>query len=125
MTARAKLGIAMWAGAAILLAIALRLFLEAAHAVSYPATGRLILRIAAALIIFSATVLALWGTAIWMHRLSQEGLAEATGLDRTFLSNIEMGQRRPSLDVLLLLARGLDISLATLFDGLGPGLHGV
>ena len=55
--------------------------------------------------------------------LTQEGLAEATGLDRTFISNIEMGQRRPSLDVLLLLAMGLGLSLASLFDGLGPGLH--
>lgn len=46
--------------------------------------------------------------------LSQERLSELADLDRTFISLLERGFRSPSLDTLLALARGLNITVATL-----------
>ncbi|MGY4903331.1 helix-turn-helix domain-containing protein [Streptomyces sp. 900116325] len=49
------------------------------------------------------------------HRnLTQEGLAEATGLDRKTINRIEQAANSPLLDHLLLIADALDIPLADL-----------
>ena len=49
-------------------------------------------------------------------RLSQEELALGAGLDRTYPSLLERGQRQPTLAVLLAVARVLEISPAALVN---------
>lgn len=46
--------------------------------------------------------------------LSQEELAQAAGLDRTYVSGIERGERNPSLTSLLRLADSLGTRVADL-----------
>jgi len=46
--------------------------------------------------------------------LSQEGLAERAGLDRTYVGSIERGERNVALLNLLRLAAALDVELAEL-----------
>ncbi|MFC4524817.1 helix-turn-helix domain-containing protein [Cupriavidus pinatubonensis] len=46
--------------------------------------------------------------------LSQEKLAFESGLDRTYISLLEVGQRSPSLETMLALSRALQIPLAYL-----------
>lgn len=46
--------------------------------------------------------------------LSQEKLAFDSGLDRTYISLMEVGQRSPSLETMLALSRALHIPLANL-----------
>ncbi|GAA4816420.1 helix-turn-helix domain-containing protein [Tomitella cavernea] len=41
---------------------------------------------------------------------SQEAFAHHVGLDRTYISGLERGTRNPTLDVLVKLARGLDVT---------------
>ncbi|MBE9264272.1 MAG: XRE family transcriptional regulator [Microcystis aeruginosa Ma_QC_Ch_20071001_S25] len=48
--------------------------------------------------------------------LSQERLAEAANLDRTYISLLERGKRNPSLLCLISLCRALNISLSELFN---------
>ena len=48
------------------------------------------------------------------RRLSQERLAEAAGLDRTYISLLERGLRQPTLETVLRLAEALGTSAATL-----------
>lgn len=50
--------------------------------------------------------------------LTQERVAEAARMDRSYLADIEAGRRNPSLDVLAKIAHGLDTNLATLFADL-------
>ncbi len=50
--------------------------------------------------------------------LTQEDLAEAVGLGRSYLAEIESGRRNPSLDSLKIIALGLDVSLSKLLAGL-------
>lgn len=50
--------------------------------------------------------------------LSQEALAELSGLDRTYVSGIERGIRNVALRNIEALAKALRVSLADLFDGL-------
>jgi transcriptional regulator with XRE-family HTH domain len=45
------------------------------------------------------------------RRISQERLAQLAGLDRTYVSGIERGERNPSLTNLLKLAETLDVRL--------------
>ena len=48
--------------------------------------------------------------------LSQEGLAEAAGLHRTYVSSIERGQRNVGLDNIVRLARALQVEPRSLFE---------
>ena len=48
--------------------------------------------------------------------LTQEGLAERTGLNPKFISGIERGRENPTLDTLIRLARELGVQLVELFD---------
>jgi transcriptional regulator with XRE-family HTH domain len=47
---------------------------------------------------------------------TQEQLAEAAGITSTYISDLERGEKVPSLSILLRLARGLDIPLAELLQ---------
>jgi transcriptional regulator with XRE-family HTH domain len=47
-------------------------------------------------------------------RLSQEELAEAAGINRTYLSQLENGHSSPTLDVLERIARALDVPISAL-----------
>lgn len=49
--------------------------------------------------------------------VTQERLAELTGLDRVAIAYIETGKRRPNIATVYRLARGLDIRLVELFKG--------
>lgn len=47
--------------------------------------------------------------------LSQEALADKCALDRTYISGIERGIRNPTLEIVIRLANGLNVTLPTLF----------
>ena len=47
--------------------------------------------------------------------LSQENLAEQSGLHRTYISDIERGARNVSLDNIARIARALGVSISELF----------
>jgi transcriptional regulator with XRE-family HTH domain len=49
---------------------------------------------------------------------TQESFAEAVGLGRSYLAEIEMGRRNPTLDSLKLIADGLQVPLSKLLAGL-------
>lgn len=49
------------------------------------------------------------------RKLTQEALAEATGLDRKTINRIEQGAHATSVDHLLLIAHALDIPPSDLF----------
>ena len=59
-----------------------------------------------------------FGLVLRMTRLkkgySQERLAEKAGLDRTFVSMIERGRRRPTLETAKKLADAMQVSLSSL-----------
>lgn len=46
--------------------------------------------------------------------ISQEGLAAISGIDRTFMGEIERGEANPSFDVLQRIASGLGVRLSEL-----------
>jgi transcriptional regulator with XRE-family HTH domain len=50
--------------------------------------------------------------------MKQSDLAEALGLNRSHLSEIETGKRAPGLMTLQIIARGLGTSMAELLKGL-------
>jgi len=52
--------------------------------------------------------------------LSQEALAEACGLSRNYISDIERGVRNPGVLVLVALAKALRVSLRELFEEIEP-----
>ena len=47
-----------------------------------------------------------------LRRLSQDALAYDAGLDRTYISLLELGQRSPTLDTLFSLCTALNIKLS-------------
>ncbi|HTQ10852.1 MAG TPA: helix-turn-helix transcriptional regulator [Fimbriimonadaceae bacterium] len=51
--------------------------------------------------------------------LTQERLADASGLHVTYIAGIESGRRNPSLKSLAALARGFGIAVAELLEGVG------
>lgn len=52
------------------------------------------------------------------QNLSQEDLAEKSGLDRTYISGIERGRRNVALKNIEALADALGVSLSDLFEDL-------
>jgi transcriptional regulator with XRE-family HTH domain len=46
--------------------------------------------------------------------LTQEQLADASGLHATYISGIERGQRNPSWETMVKIARGLEVPLSEL-----------
>ncbi|HYI61985.1 MAG TPA: helix-turn-helix transcriptional regulator [Acidimicrobiales bacterium] len=48
--------------------------------------------------------------------LSQEALAERSGIHRTYLSGLERGERNVGLDNILAVASALDVPVAALFE---------
>jgi len=52
--------------------------------------------------------------------MSQTDLAGSVGVDPTFISKLELGQRLPSLPVLLKLSRALDIPIEELLQDTTP-----
>ena len=60
-----------------------------------------------------------FGSAVRRHRellrLSQEVLADRSGLDRTYISGVERGVRNPTLQVMQRLADALGVDLDVLF----------
>jgi transcriptional regulator with XRE-family HTH domain len=65
----------------------------------------------------------LFGRAVRKRRreldLSQEELAERAGLHRNYISDIERGDRNPSLENIQKLAKALDIKVSALFINYG------
>jgi transcriptional regulator with XRE-family HTH domain len=53
------------------------------------------------------------------REMSQELLAEAAGIHRTYLGGIETGRRNPSLKNLWRISKALGIPLSRLFEGVG------
>ncbi|MQL49517.1 MULTISPECIES: cell morphology transcriptional regulator XreR1 [Photorhabdus] len=66
------------------------------------------------------TIKSLFGQRVRHIRLisgmSQEAFADKCGLDRTYISGIERGVRNPTLEVINVIANGLQIELKDLFD---------
>lgn len=50
--------------------------------------------------------------------LTQEQLGWAAGIHQTAIARIEKGERKPSLDTILKLAKGLEVPPADLFAGI-------
>ncbi|MEX0446302.1 MULTISPECIES: helix-turn-helix domain-containing protein [Xenorhabdus] len=48
--------------------------------------------------------------------MSQEAFADKCGLDRTYVSGIERGVRNPTLEIIYVIANGLQIELNELFS---------
>jgi transcriptional regulator with XRE-family HTH domain len=48
--------------------------------------------------------------------LTQEDLAERSGLDRSYIGGVERGERNPTLSVIERIAGSLGVSLAELFS---------
>jgi transcriptional regulator with XRE-family HTH domain len=55
-------------------------------------------------------------------KMSQEKLAEKSGLHRTYLSDVERGSRNPSFLTLLAVAHGLGVTLSELTRDLKTGV---
>jgi len=47
---------------------------------------------------------------------SQEAFAHKCGLDRTYVSGIERGLRNPTLEVIAIIARGLEMEIKHLIE---------
>ena len=51
------------------------------------------------------------------RKLSQEKLAEVSGLHRTYISSLESGARNPTITVVAQLAKALGIKASALLEG--------
>ena len=51
------------------------------------------------------------------RKFSQEKLAEASGLHRTYISSLESGARNPTITVVAQLAKALGIKAGALLEG--------
>ncbi|MGG2085470.1 helix-turn-helix transcriptional regulator [Priestia aryabhattai] len=67
----------------------------------------------------SANLKQIFGQAVKKYRqeksISQEKLAEITGLHRTYISEVERGTRNVSLINIIKIAKGLDINSSQIF----------
>jgi len=54
------------------------------------------------------------------RKLSQERLADRAGLNYKYLSRVERGRSEPGADILVRLARALDVSVGELFETITP-----
>lgn len=52
------------------------------------------------------------------RKLTQEQLGWAAGMHQTAVARIESGERKPTLETIFRLARGLEVRPAELFDGI-------
>jgi transcriptional regulator with XRE-family HTH domain len=52
------------------------------------------------------------------HGLTQEQLGWAAGIHQTAIARIEKGERKPTLETIFKLARGLEVPPAELFAGI-------
>ena len=70
---------------------------------------------------------AAFGTIMRKHRhlkrLSQEQVADESGLDRTFISMLERGVRQPSLETILRIGRCLSVPASQLVQEVEQLLH--
>jgi transcriptional regulator with XRE-family HTH domain len=55
------------------------------------------------------------------RKLSQEALAAEAGIDRSYVGDLERGERNPSLLLLLRLCRALSCTLLELAEDVEPG----
>lgn len=53
-----------------------------------------------------------------IKKLSQEELAELSGLHRTYISSLERGRRNPTLTTLSLISKGLNVTIDELLKEL-------
>ncbi len=53
------------------------------------------------------------------RELTQEQLGWAAGIHQTAVARIEAGERKPGLETIFKLARGLEVPPGDLFDGTG------
>lgn len=53
--------------------------------------------------------------------LTQESLADNSGLDRSYIGGVERGERNPTLSVIEKIAAGLGVPAAHLFSDSEPG----
>ncbi|MFF2449924.1 helix-turn-helix domain-containing protein [Neobacillus sp. NPDC058068] len=49
------------------------------------------------------------------QQLSQEGLADRSSLDRSYISSLERNLKKPGLDTIIALAAGLDMKVSEMF----------
>lgn len=57
------------------------------------------------------------------RRLSQERLAELSGLGYKYIGQVELAKQEPGADALVRLARGLSVPVGELFDTITPARH--